>query len=287
VDSLDPEIFWELMSVANPHTTGVMVLSRTGESEEILLPVMRCLEYWQGLMEPDLLRQRFVMITPDRASRLMSIVRQWGFTWWPYPEYGDDPLGCFHRALLEPLVLTGFDLPSFYKGIQHTTVLFGQGQLPASLETIGALWAAYSLQRLHCVQWRGSGDVFCELLNWMQHVFQVTVPGDQIVLVPWSGQPQQPTMITFFHEEYVARERLVPDFWKDLPALKGLAQTPMMQWSKQAFDARCQSYAAQRHGVRIIHVRSMNEETMGSLVAHHCLEALLLRTLLENTSVKS
>jgi hypothetical protein len=279
LDMLDPEIFWEIMSVANPATTGVIVLSQSGENEPTLLQLMRCLEYWHGLMAVDEIARHFLVITRPCSSRLMRIVDRWQLPHWRYPDVALPPLSCFAPPLLAPLGLAGFDRTRFNHGAGSTCVQFFQGRLKAPLEMAAALFAGNSTRPIHTHRLWGEGLIFQSITDWMQNSFAQIATNSPYRCVSGFDNAPEARVSTVFFERHVARERLVPDFWKDLPQLKTLAQTPMLHWVKDRHEKICQNALDQGHFVRQIHVHNLNEETLGALFMNHVLESLLIQEL--------
>lgn len=281
LDDLDPEVFWEIMSIANPLTTGVMVLSQSGESEPVLLQLMRCLEYWHGMMEPEEIARHFVIITSPSSSRLMRLVERWKLPWWRYPVVPFPALGCFSPSLLAPLGLAGFDRERFNQGSGSTCLQFFQGQLKAPLEMAAVAFAGHKSYTLETHRVWGHGSIFHAITAWMQEVAQQLRKKSPYACVSSDQKIEGKRMTTMFFERHVARERLVPDFWKDIPALKTLAQTPMLHWVKAKHERLCHQEMQEGHFLRRLNVHSLNEETLGALFMNHVLETLLVDTMYE------
>ena len=282
LDDLDPEVFWELMSIANPMTTGVIVLSESGESDPVLLQLMRCLEYWHGMIDQEHLAKHFVVVTSQTSSRLMRMVDRWKLSWWKYPLVAFPQLGCFSPPLLAPLGLAGFDRARFNMGSGTTCAQFFQGQLKAPLEMAAVVFAGHKTQALDTQRMWGQGSIFHPMTSWMQQVSTRLNKSSPYRYFSNLEPMNSCTLTTLFFERHVARERLVPDFWKDIPALKTLAQTPMLHWVKEEHERLCQAQVQSGHFLRCINVHSLNEETLGALFMNHVLETLLIDTMYDD-----
>jgi glucose-6-phosphate isomerase len=279
LDDLDPEVFWEIMSIANPVTTGVIVLSESGESEPMLLQLMRCLEYWHGMIDAQEIPRHFVVITSPSSSRLMRMVDRWKLPWWRYPTLALPELGCFSPPLLAPLGLAGFDRARFNQGSGATCAQFFQGQLKGPLEMAALAFAGHKAHAMQVHRIWGHGAIFHSITAWMEKSSRQLLKNAPYRWVSSSEKMKSLTLTTLFFERHVARERLVPDFWKDLPQLRTLAQTPMLHWVKERHEGLCHQEIQQGHFLRRVNVHSLNEETLGALFMNHVLETLLIDTM--------
>lgn len=283
LDDLDPEVFWELMSIANPMTTGVIVLSQSGENDPVLLQLMRCLEYWHGMIDKEKLARHFVVVTSQSSSRLMHVVNRWKLPCWKYPVLAFPELGCFSPSLLAPLGLAGFDRARFNMGSGTTCMEFFKGELKAPIEMAAIAFAGHKARALNIQRMWGHGNIFHPITAWMQSVSTGLTKHSPYRYLSKLDPMNSGTLTTLFFERHVARERLVPDFWKDIPALKTLAQTPMLHWVKEEHERLCQQQVQCGHFLRRINVHSLNEETLGALFMSHVLEALLIDAMYDES----
>jgi len=282
LDDLDPEVFWEIMSIANPMTTGVIILSESGENEPVLLQLMRCLEYWHGMINPEEIARHFVVITSPSSSRLMRMVDRWKLPWWRYPVLDFPEIGCFSPPLLAPLGLAGFDRAGFNQGSGAICAQFFQGHLKAPLEMAAVVFAGKKTHAIETHRFWGHGTIFHAITAWMQKTSEKLAKNGAYRCLSSPDAAVKVGLTTMFFERHVARERLVPDFWKDIPALKTLAQTPMLHWVKENHENLCQQDVQAGHFLRRINVHSLNEETLGALFMNHVLETLLIDAMYDS-----
>jgi len=266
LDEVDPEVFWEIMSIANPLTTGVIVFSESGENEGALLQLMRCLEYWHGMLNSHELAHHFLIITTqsEKHSRLQQIASFFNFPCLDYPRTFFSGSQCFSKYFLLPLSISGFDVPKFYQGAAQSCLNFFKRQSPI-LEGGALVFLAYHLYGIKTHAYQASNTVFTPIVEWMKDV-----RADICHKAPFVFSQQEglldPCFLTVFFERHVARERLAPDFWKGMPSLKTLAQTSLLEYVHSKHIRLCQKTIDDQNFLRVMTMNSLNEEVLGALM---------------------
>lgn len=281
LDQLDPEIFWEIMSVANPHTTGVIVFSQSGETKTTLLQLMRCLEYWHGLISDADLPKHLIIVTSPAENSLKKIAGSFNLQCIDYPENSYN-LVCFAAPFLLPVMISGFDAKKFNQGAAVTCAQFFNHHLKSPLEATALMLAAHRVCGVtHHVLFPSSA-VFLPILAWMQHAWS-EFHCHLSVLLLGETVSQVPHFFTVFLEKNTARERLKPDFWKDIPELNSLARTLLVDQANKEHQIFCEKKITDGHLLRILQVNTLNESTLGALFMNHILEMLLINALHTNS----
>lgn len=273
LDGLDPEIFWEIISIADPMTTAVFIFSHSGEEESILLQMMRYLEYWSISLKAQDFRQRFVIVTSPRESTLMKISKHFGFLQLDYPESGVGHLGCFAMPFLLPLALSGFDCKKFYEGAALVCAQFFKKQLLSALEAVTLFSVGYHKYGIERQVFLGSHHAFQYFPQWaeqMRHILGYDARAFHM---------DQPYFATIFTEQNTPRESLDPAFWDAIPDVRILAQKSLAQWLQEQHEQDCQKIIQEKHFLRILRVKTLSEETLGALLMNHILEVLLMTEL--------
>lgn len=270
LDQSDPEAFWELMSITDPFHTGVFVFAKSQDCKQTLLYTMRYLEYWQDILTPEQIKQRFIITAFPEIKELREISQTFDLRFFPYPQE-EKNLMCFSQALCFPLELCGFDIQKFRKGGALTCAQFFTGKLKTPLERIALIYAWCQAQEIPFFTAQSitsSNHVFSPLIQWMQESQSNSNGGSK------GNIPQE--LMTVLFERNAPTERLSPDSWTHTVSLAGLAQTTLASFVHQSHKELCQSYVQKRYGVRILQVQSLNEETLGSLMMNHVIESLML-----------
>lgn len=306
LDQLDAEVFWQVMSVADPAHTGIFVFSEghsQGHAMETLL-MMRCLEYWYGVVPREQLQQRVVVVSPqddrltaNRPTPVNVLAQQFGvhhLTYTPVHKLFMQgsrttdarmaALNCFAYPFALPAWLLGFNTALFYQGAAATCVQFFAGTMRAPIEY--AAWR-YALERRNTlarqdywIQRDGplginkhlvTGHTFAtqNLGHWMHQVSQV--------FTSLHAMPQAPTADLYTHilEERGVRERLQPHLWEHTPAVADLAQQSLRDYAQHQQEAIAQQQARTGMLLRFLRVSTLNEETLGALMMNHILQELV------------
>lgn len=289
LDTLDPEVFWEIMSIADPKTTVIVAISPQGECELTLLQLMRTLEYWRGQVEPEVLQKHVFCISPSKSNSLKAIGEKFSFTHITYPALLAPGYGCFSLPFLLPLIFAGLDWQKFLTGAMDVCMTFFRGKLSNTLQAVTLFLLAQD-QGIHHHCFQGSGPIFRALIGWMIQTRRYFEQGNLCSLrtsyldLDDESQGQQYhedlCFFTKFFEHHMAREQIDPDFWKDVPLVYELARMPMLSWITQCHQVSCQKFIAQKNFLRVIHVKNLNEESIGALMMNHLLETLLYQEVL-------
>jgi hypothetical protein len=282
LDHEDPEVFWEIMSVANPLTTGVIVFDDV-EDDLAILHMMRCLEYWQGMLNPSEVKSHFLVIS-SRKGVIQKISDSFGL-----PRMEGRPFShgsnftCFSLPSLIPAMIGGFNAEKFNRGAALTCSQFFRRQLKIPLEGASLLWSSKQTYGLSCHLLHPVGQVFHYLTLWMRQLWGTFLkePPYSLVTEPVHNARH---FVTVFFEQHVARERLNPDFWSHIPEVRSFAHTALEEATTKSCDAFCSKKIQEGHLLRIIRVNALNEETLGALFMNHILEILIINELSRRTS---
>ena len=289
LDTLDPEVFWEIMSIADPKTTAIIAFSLQGECELTLLQLMRALEYWRGQVDPEILSRHIFCISPGKKNSLRSIGEKFSFVNMLYPSVMAPGYGCFSLPFLLPLIFAGLDWEKFLTGAMNICIEFFKGKLPNIVQGVTLFHLAQEQGIYHhCFQ--GSGPIFRALIGWMIQIRRYFERGYPFSLYTSFADLDDETQsqntrqnlcfFTKFFEHHMAREQIDPDFWQDVPLVYELARMPMLSWIAQCHQVSCQKLITQKNFLRVMHIKSLNEETVGALMMNHILETLLYQEII-------
>ena len=295
LDNLDPETFWEVMSVANPKTTGVLAISKSGETPEILIQVMRCLEYWNGLLDKKELAERFWVITENTQNRLRKIAIHFRLKCLDHPSNIGGRFSCFSLTSLLPAMIIGFDAKKFRQGAARTCNQVFLGKLKIPIEGVALMWALYKKNEIKTHVLFPYGDAFAPLVLWYRQLWAESLgkngcgftPVDAMGPIDQHSQLQlyldgpKDKFFTILLELQVAREKLSPEMWSALPQLKEFAYHAIADLVQAQCKATCHTLAKRQQPIRILRVQTLNEETLGALMMNFMLEVLIMAQLLD------
>lgn len=283
LSALDPEKFWEAMSIANPQTTGILVFSSSQEEEGTVLYLMRCLEYWKGLLAPEELARHILVVAGQDSHVLGRIAQQFQLDTLEYPS-AQDGISCFSALSFLPAMVIGFEGTKFCKGAALTCNQFFSRQLKTPLEFIALL---EGLRRKHSILTHffiPYGNLLESLVGWYQGISSRWIRERKDVLMPLSypytqglGITKMPQFFTLFMESQMAQERLAPETWETIPELRRLSCQSLAGFMQEQFKKFHQTLHQTQQAFRVFQLHLLNEEVLGALLMAFTLENLLFQ----------
>lgn len=288
VNAPDAEIFWELMSFLNPQTTGVLVLSESGESDQTLILLMRCIEYWRDLLTPDEIKSHFTVVSP-KNSMLGRLAEEMAFHFLDYPVGVPGQFSALTMAGLLPLMLMGGNIDKVRKGAQLVTQdLFAGGDSQPLLGASFLMTLYKKGVKLHGIA--PQGDAFQAFSLWLQQAILASLchkgEGVAPLLFPYGtdleGQVAvasagpAPMALSLFFEETRPQERPHPSLWKRFSGLEAVSESTIAQLHKAKTESFKTVLVQNGVPLRFITAPVFNEYAMGGLLAHVMLEVLLV-----------
>ncbi len=290
---LDPEKFWETMSIAHPKTTGIIIFSTSREKEETILYLMRCLEYWKGLLTPEELAYHLLVVNSHESTTLEKIARKFSLSMLRLPRQKTmEPISCFSPTTLLPAMIIGFEAEKFCRGAALVCNQFFSRKMRVPMEFVALLQGLKeksSLSPYHHII--AHGDLLKALAEWYQKVWSFWMMDKWhdvfMPFVTWEWQAsmtirhkstasQQP-FFTLFFEENMTKERLDPEIWRAIPEVQHLAQRSIERLLHEKFRGFHHALLEKQIPFRILQVPLFNEETLGAIFMEMILEVLLLQ----------
>jgi hypothetical protein len=290
LSTLDAETFWELMSVNRPQSTGVVVIA-DHDQLEVLLPLMRCLEYWKGLIPDHDFSKHFLMMVPGHSRLLFSIAQEMKLSYLPYIE--DSVPLCFSKMALFPAMLLGFKPESFFEGIISTGNQFFNSLLKMPIEAAGIMWSFIQTGEISHQLFVSYADFFHPWISWYQNLWgqffqqyafcfapmsaHALGPIDQLHQSVDLNQHQFWTLLLEMQNPY---EGFKPEIWDRLPEVQKFASVSLPHLIKKRFQDQTEYLLSRNQPFRILKVHVLNEKTLGALFMNSLLEMTLLLELL-------
>jgi glucose-6-phosphate isomerase len=295
IDNLDPEIFWEIMSVLNPRTTGVIVISKSGETPETLIQLMRCVEYWQEFLSSYEMSSHFTVITSSGKNTLNKIGKNFRFTVLEHPKDIGGRFSCLSVVGLLPLFIVGGDPRKVRHGAGHVLKRVFEDKISPPVEGVACLWGLYQEKNLMSHVMMSYGDAFGPFAQWHRQLWAESLGKEGIGFLPVTamGPMDQHSQLqlyldgpkdkffTVLSEKQLVREKPKPEIWADFPELNFLAYASLEDLLHAERMATTRVLIERGAPVREIEVSSFNEVTIGALFSHFILETLLMGILLK------
>lgn len=294
LDNLDPEIFWEVMSVVNPTTTGVLVISKSGETPETLIQLMRCLEYWQEFLPLEQLQRQITVITHPGSNTLGKIAEKYGLTRLEHPLNVGGRFSCLTVAGLLPAMIIGVNIKDVRQGAAYLLNQVFSQESSAPVEGVAVMWALYQKYKMSLHVMMPYGDSFVPFSLWYRQLWGESLgkegkgftpihalgPVDQHSQLQLYLDGPRDKFFTLIYEKQMTRETPKASLWDDFPELNFLAHASMSDLVQAQFMATAQALSQRGCPVREIHISSFQEMTLGGLFMHFMLETLLMGHLM-------
>jgi len=122
VDNIDPATFAELFAVINPASTGILVISKSGNTSETLAQFNVFLQWFQTRLTPSEVSGRVKIITQQRSSALREIGNKKNFDILNHDPNIGGRFSAFSLVGVLPALIAGIDVSSFRKGAATTLI---------------------------------------------------------------------------------------------------------------------------------------------------------------------
>lgn len=279
LDNIDPFTFEQIMQF-NPHTTGVIAISKSGETTETLTQLVTLLPLW----EESLIHQHFCVITQDTPSSLLNIAKHHNMPIITHPEEIGGRYSIFTCVGMVVAHFLGMSATKIHKGasmylnnplalasaaFMHHHIQHGKTQvvmMPYSdrLNVFSAwfcqLWAE-SLGK----QGKGTTPIKAQGTTDQHSQLQLYLDGPQDKIFTFVSLPKD----DFPHEMSHAH---LPEF------LNGKTMADLFYAQEQA---TIQTLKNKGFPVRVIEIPDLSEESIGALLMHFIMETVLTANLMD------
>ncbi len=274
LDNIDPVTFEQIMKF-DPETTGVLAISKSGETTETLTQLITLLPLW----EESQIHKHFCVITQDSTSSLLSIAKHHNMPTISHPQEIGGRYSIFTCVGMIVAHFLGMSATKIHKGasmylndplaitsskFMHHHIQNGKTQvviMPYSdrLNTFGSwfcqLWAE-SLGK----QGKGTTPIKAQGTTDQHSQLQLYLdgPNDKIftfISLPKSDFP------------YPLKHPYLPEF------LNGKTMSDLFYAQEQA---TIQTLKNKGYPVRIIEIQDLSEENIGALFMHFIMETILV-----------
>lgn len=141
LDNIDPSTFKTLLQKIDFTKTGILVISKSGETAETLMQLLTCLQH-VGKIDP----AHFIVITESRDNALRQIAEAHSWYCLDHPTDVGGRYSCFSVVGLLPAILAGLDPRAFRQGARDVLHQHLTSTTPPALE--GAAMGVY-LEKHH------------------------------------------------------------------------------------------------------------------------------------------
>ena len=124
VDNVDPVTFSNLFEILCPKNTGLIVISKSGDTSETLAQINLFIQWFQAKLTSSQINTRVIIITQQRASILRQIAIENNFTILDHDSNIGGRFSVFSLVGILPALIAGLDVVKFREGaaitLRHT-----------------------------------------------------------------------------------------------------------------------------------------------------------------------
>lgn len=147
-DNIDPHTFTKLFQELDPKTTGVVAISKSGNTSETLMQLLVCLNHWQksGCSASD----HFLIITEDNNANnaIIEIAEAQQISILFQPSTIGGRFAVFTVVGLFPALVAGLDVNLFMSGARHLLAELRTATAPLTVKAIEGAYLQYLLNQL-------------------------------------------------------------------------------------------------------------------------------------------
>ena len=295
MNNIDPDSFNLLFQKIEPDKTGLIVISKSGETPETLTQFLYCLDIFRSQISS--VKNHFIAITEPGDRPLRRIASQWAIKVIDY----DPKIGGRFSALAIPSLL-----PSLIAGLDAYEVREGGASVvkqmisarsveecpPAIGAIINVILAKENnikitvlmpyLDRLNCF-----GSWFQQL--WAESLGKKgkgTTPLRALGAVDQHSQLQlyldgpKDKFFTLIFADQINKGGLIPQDLANDPELKFISNKKMGDLMAAEQKATATSLINNKCPTRLLNINVLDEKTIGSLLMHFMLETIMVANLL-------
>lgn len=299
LDNIDPHTIKKCLTKANPESTGVIAISKSGSTSETVLQFLTCVEHWRTHLSEQSLQDHFLVITEKKSSPLFRLAERFHMPFWEHDNQLGGRFSIFSLVGLLPAMLQGVNAIDFREGAASIVTKMVETKDVSNFEpAIGA-----ALGHTLCEENKATLSVlmpYCDRLKplsqWYRQLWaeslgksgKGTTPVDALGAVDQHSQlqlyldgPQDKffTVITTEHEQN-AINALSPEAIDDID-LEYLYGKNLGDLFEAEQRATIETLIKNKRPTRVMHVPDMSVKALGELTMHFIFETLFTADLLD------
>lgn len=302
LDNIDPNTFHHLLPSLDSMKTGVIAISKSGNTAETLMQLLVCLQHWLLTISNAHLKNHFLIISEPRENGIRQLANSYNLPCLDHPTDIGGRFAVFTIVGMLPAMIAGINVKALREGARH---VLSSNLLANSLEECQILQGALIhealakagitqtvlmpyIDRLNTFSsW--FRQLWAECLgkkdknNKNQGITPIQALGtvdqhSQLQLFLDGPRDKLFTIIILNHKDDSLKVTLPPIDHPAVDLFQGKTMGNLMMAEQQAtIDT------LRRHNcpTRVIHLDTLNEKTLGGLMMHYMLETLAMAHLMK------
>lgn len=286
MDNIDPFTFQSLFSAIDLKKTGVIAISKSGSTAETLCQLLICLEHWQSKVGESRLREHFTLLTEYKDSPLYRLGQRYGLKVLEHHSQVGGRFSVFSNVGGLPALLAGLDFAKIREGAAK--VLKSPQQAIEGASVIFSLYKESTISNTVVMPYL---DRLINFSAWFRQLWAESLGKNGVGLTPINAlgtvdQHSQTQLyldgprdkfFTFIVSNIKGQGEKVTTSEADLGYLNHKTMGDLLEAEQRA---TIQSLREKGCPLRILHIDSLNEASLGALLMHYMIETIVTAELL-------
>lgn len=302
LDNIDPHTFYDRLNALSPQTTGVIAISKSGNTAETLMQLLVCLQHWEQEASSLKMKDHFLIITESRENGIRKLAQSYNISCLEHPSDIGGRFAAFTVVGMLPAMIAKVDVKAIRegarfilsqsltatktsesaplqgalahlalmsRGVTQTVLMPYIDRLQAFSLWFRQLWAESLGKR--DAQGQNQGITPVQALGTVDQHSQLQLyldgPRDKLF-----------TVITMDHQKDLVKIKQSPLGHEAIDIFRGKSMGDLMVAEQKATIDTLRRHQCP---TRVIHLETLNEKTLGGLMMHYILETLAMAHLMK------
>ncbi len=297
LDNIDAHTFNKTLKGIDPKKTGVIAISKSGNTAETLMQLLTCFDLWQDLS----LKDHFLIVSENADNAIREIAKKHNLPCLDHPKDIGGRFSAFTVVGMLPAFIAGIDAEAFRKGAQETLDMLRASTLQYCAPLIGAaLQIAFYKQGINQSVLFVYSDRLKLLSNWFCQLWAESIgkkgPDDKgIGTTPISalGAVDQHSQLQLYlagpRDKFFTFVTLENQYPLKALSLEGFDHRAIMSLNGKTMGelmiaeqkATIDTMRTQKCPLRQLQIKKLDATNLGALMMHFMLETIATAYLLE------
>lgn len=302
LDNIDPHTFQHLLPSLAPSKTGIIAISKSGNTAETLMQLFICLQYWLDSLPKSHLKNHFLIISEPKENGIQKLAKEYDIPVLDHPMDIGGRFAVFTVVGMLPALIAGLDVKALREGARYILSHNLSSKKAQDSEAISGALAHLALSKQGMTQtilmpyidrlntftlW--FRQLWAESLgkkdkhNNHQGITPIQALGtvdqhSQLQLFLDGPRDKMFTIMTMTHKESMHKITISPVGHPAVDLFIGKTMGNLMEAEQQA---TIDTLRRHKCPTREIKLPTLNEKVLGGLMMHYILETLAMAHLLD------
>jgi glucose-6-phosphate isomerase len=302
LDNIDPTTFDHLFSTLSFEKTGVIAISKSGNTSETLMQVLICLQQWLVSLSHTNLKDHFLIISETRDNGIRQLAKTYNLPCLDHPTDIGGRFAVFTVVGMLPAMIANIDVKALRLGARQVlastlTATKTQDCLPLQGALVHMALATRGVTQTVLMPYIDRLSTFTLWFRqlWAESLGKRDKNGESQGITPiqalgtvdqhsqlqlYLDGPRDKlfSIITLDHRENSFKMNLPPVGHSSVDLFQGKTMGDLMIAEQQATIDTLRHHQCP---TRVIHLKTLDEKTLGGLMMHYILETLAMAHLMD------